>query len=149
MTKAADTRGTVPTASVVASGAQRESLIPVADGDAVLVLSGCRHRSTGSQPLRCKQRGCIDHSHFSPTNAAKAIPANMMMTSGQSISSRPCFPSLFICGVRRCGFSQVRFYSLPACPETHSKYRLRKAVRAALQGFVATIADWRQREVES
>lgn len=28
MTKAADTGGTVPTASVVASGAQRESLIP-------------------------------------------------------------------------------------------------------------------------
>jgi hypothetical protein len=51
-------------------------------------------------------------------------------------------------GVYRCGFSQVRFYSLPSCPEISSKYRLRKAVRAALQGFSAAISRLAPREAE-
>lgn len=61
MTKAADTGGTVPTASMVAEG-----------------------------------QFCDYKPHFSPTNAAKAIPANMMMTSGQSIGSRSSFMQTLI-----------------------------------------------------
>lgn len=114
MTEAADTRGLVPTASVLAEG-----------------------------------QFCESYPHRIPNHAAKAMPASMIAISGQSVGSRSGFPLLMIAGVRRCGFSQVRFYSLPACSEISSKYRLRKAVRAALQGFVATVADWRQREVRS
>lgn len=58
------------------------------------------------------------------------------------------FPLLTIRGVRAsCFVRGLHSYCLPSCPETRSKYRLRKAVRAALQGFAASLSRLPPREV--
>lgn len=57
--------------------------------------------------------------------------------SGRALDAgRGVYPYLMLNGVRRDGFALgLNFYSLPSCPESSSRYRLRKAVRAARQAF--------------
>ena len=57
--------------------------------------------------------------------------------SGRALDAgRGVYPYLMLNGVRRDGFAHgLNFYSLPSCPESSSRYRLRKAVRAARQAF--------------
>ena len=53
--------------------------------------------------------------------------------SGRALDAgRGVYPYLMLNGVRRDGFALgLNFYSLPSCPESSSRYRLRKAVRTA------------------
>ena len=57
--------------------------------------------------------------------------------SGRALDAgRGVYPYLMLNGVRRDGFAHgLNFYSLPSCPESSSRYRLRKAVRAACRAF--------------
>lgn len=60
------------------------------------------------------------------------------------------YPVIMIRGVYRSGVSRgCRWYCLPSSPETSSRYRVRRAVRAARQAIVLSLADWLQREVQS
>lgn len=139
---ATEPRGISPAALGTAQGQRDSNLIQLAPVSSHGIAAGSQ------SPRRKTETASIHNPYLNPNHAAKAIPASVMMTSGQSVGSRSSgFPLLMIGGFERLVRVEAgHWYSLRSSTFrcVPSRLQIGRSVRAERRSICQSLAGSRQ-----